>query len=597
MLKLIERSLREFRAAAAKVLFFEFLYMLITSAIIIPIITYVFNRILRVIGSGSLLNGEVYRLGLSYEGMIGLFLIGFVASFAVLIELFVLIALVQQRYFGKDIAIVDAFATALRKTPRLIGFGIFQLLFLLVLLIPFIDSPMSASFYALFNVPIFLNHRVLGASYTLTFVYVLLLIGALYTLLRWIFVLHFILLEDMPIRRAIRSSLALTKGHRLQLFFWLLVFNIVVLAAGSSALSALSYLPAWLNLDVLALVSQPYSLTLSTLLTYLLALLLLPINMFVLTRLFYSFGRTDGRKAQDRLKVNRSRLGRLELRVSRWLKGLQRKKALYIAVAALYIALTAIVGFRASDSLVYAKWNVLIAAHRADSPDLPENSLPALVAAIEKDVQVAELDIQLTKDGVAVLSHDSDLRRMAGVSSRVVDLTYAELEQLSIGLDPEGNTVRIPSLAEVLATAKGHIKLLLDLKPYGTSDELAEEVVRLVKEAEIEQDVRIQSFDAASLSRIREIDPELKIGRILYFALGDLTALDVDFYTIEQVMLTEAFVNRAHKAGREVWVWTVNEKRDMREVLKFEIDGLITDYPEKAQSLVDVNVELWADQP
>jgi len=53
-------------------------------------------------------------------------------------------------------------------------------------------------------------------------------------------------------------------------------------------------------------------------------------------------------------------------------------------------------------------------------------------------------------------------------------------------------------------------------------------------------------------------------------------------------MLTKQLVERAHAAGREVWVWTVNNKRNMKEVLKFKIDGLITDYPVLAQSMVEL---------
>ncbi|MDU2243555.1 MAG: glycerophosphoryl diester phosphodiesterase membrane domain-containing protein, partial [Paenibacillus sp.] len=91
MLRLIGRSIRDFRKFSAKLLFFQLLYMLVTSVVILPVTTLLFNRVLRVVGSGSLLNGEVYRIGLSYKGVAGLILIGLVASFTLLIELLVLI--------------------------------------------------------------------------------------------------------------------------------------------------------------------------------------------------------------------------------------------------------------------------------------------------------------------------------------------------------------------------------------------------------------------------------------------------------------------------------------------------------------------------
>ncbi|MBB6676781.1 glycerophosphodiester phosphodiesterase [Cohnella lubricantis] len=588
MFKLLGRSIRDFRRFSAKLLLFELMYMLVTSAVVLPINTFLFNRILRVVGSGSLLNGEVYRIGLSYSGMAGLLLIGLVACFTLLIELFVLIVLVQQHYFGKSITITDAVLTALRQTPKLLGYGMFQLMLLLLLLIPFVDSPLSASFYALFNVPIFLNNQVLHASHLMIAAYILLLVGALYTLLRWIFVLHFIVLEGLKLREAIRGSLILTQGRRWRLFAVLLLFNAAMLTAISAVVSALGRIPSWLDMDVLALVSSHYSLTLSTLLTYLLALLLLPINILLLTRLYYTLSRSMGMRARDRLNVRPSRIGRFESRIAAWWRGLRRKRVLFASVAAAYIALSAFIGLRANDSLVYAEWSVLIAAHRADTANAPENSLPSIISAINKGMQVAEIDVQLTKDGVAVLNHDPDLRRVTGSRATVSELTFAEVRRLSIGEDENGSPIRIPSLAEALSQAQGQIKLLLDLKPYGSGEALADEVVRQLRVAGLEEEVRIQSFDPASLQRIRELAPEIKIGRILYFALGDLSELDVDFYTIEQIMLTDQLVNQAHADGREVWVWTVNTRRDMKEVLKFQIDGMITDYPETAQSMVEV---------
>lgn len=590
MLKLLARAFRDFRASYPKLLLFEYLYMLLTSVVVVPVITFMFNRILTVVGSGSLLNGEVYQIGLSFRGVLGLCLIGLVASLAVLVELLVLIVLVQQRYFGKNVAIADAVLTTLWRLPQLLGFGILQLLALLLLLIPFIDSPLSASFYALFNVPIFLNKEVLDASFTMTFVYALLIVVLLYALLRWIFALHFIMLEGMSTTQAIRSSQALTRGRRGQIFLALFVFNAVVFAAGSAAISSLSHLPAWLDMNVLTIFSNHYSLTLSTILTYMFALLLLPVNVILLTRLFYSLGRAGGAKPQDRLHVYQSGLGRLEIRFARWLKGLKRRRLLYASVAVAYIGLSVFVGFKTGNGLVYVKWNVTIAAHRGDTERAPENSLPSVTSAIERGIGAVELDVQLTKDGVAVLNHDSTLLRMAGVRSRVSELTYAQISRLDIGEDENGEPVRIPRLSDVLTEAKGRIKLIIDLKPNGSSQALTEEVVRQVRTSGMEEEVYIQSFDAAALRQIRTLAPAIKIGQILYFALGNLSAIDVDFYTIEQIMLTKPLVKRTHAAGREVWVWTVNDRRDLKEVLKFQIDGIITDHPAAAKSMVEVNL-------
>jgi glycerophosphoryl diester phosphodiesterase len=68
-----------------------------------------------------------------------------------------------------------------------------------------------------------------------------------------------------------------------------------------------------------------------------------------------------------------------------------------------------------------------------------------------------------------------------------------------------------------------------------------------------------------------------------------LSSLDVDFYTINQNILSEKFIRDARRNEREVWIWTVNIERNIKKVLKYDIHGIITDYPEKVQKLIDVN--------
>lgn len=267
---------------------------------------------------------------------------------------------------------------------------------------------------------------------------------------------------------------------------------------------------------------------------------------------------------------------------------------MYTAIIAAYLALALIVSYAANDNLVYAKWSVLIAAHRGDTLTAPENSLRAVLGSVEQGASAVEIDVQLTQDGVVVLHHDYNLKRMTGVSKRVDELTYDEIAMLSIGTyEGEGDIDeidRIPMLSEVLAALQGQTKVIIDLKPYGPGEELAKEVVNLVEQFEMANDCYIQSFDRQTLQQIRQLNPDIKIGQILYFAVGDLSLLDVDFYTIEQVMLTKQLVDRAHRKGREVWVWTVNTDRNLKEVLKFEIDGIITDYPSRVNNMVELNL-------
>lgn len=593
MLQRLGRSIRDFRDTYKKHLIFEYLFMLMTSFVIIPIISFIFNRIIRIVGSGSVLNGEFYKIGLSYAGVGGLIAICLVAMLVLFIEFGVVITIAQQHYFGKNVLISDAVLTTLRQTPKLFGFGFIQLMFFLLFLVPFIDSPLSSSLFAQFNVPIFFNSRIWSSSAAMLALYGLLLLAGLYLVLRWIFVLHYIMIEDKSIRAAIKSSLVLTKGKRLSIFINLFLLNALVFSLGFITISTVAYLPSWLDDNLLKVITDQYSLTLSTVLTYMFTLLLVPVNIIYLTRLYYHFNRSPGVKPYDTLRLSKSRwFGPLEKRLYAYVEGRTRTRILYVSAAAVYLALALTVSYAANDNLVYVKWSVLLSAHRGDSLEAPENSLSAVRSSVEQGIDAVEIDVQLTKDGVVVLHHDYNLQRMAGVPKRVNELTYDEVARLNIGIRDGGfdESERIPMLAEVLAEVQGKAKLIVDLKPYGPGDELANEVVALIEQFDMVQECYIQSFDRQTLHQIRQLNPDIRIGQILYFAVGDLSLLDVDFYTIEQVMLTEAFVERAHKDGREVWVWTVNSERNLKEVLKFEIDGIITDFPARAHNMVELDL-------
>ncbi|MBD2845049.1 glycerophosphodiester phosphodiesterase [Paenibacillus sp. IB182496] len=592
MVRLFKKTLLDFRKSYKQHLVFEFFYMLAISFIFVPLMAYVFTRVVRAFGSGSLLNGDVYKVALTYQGAAGSMMIGFIAVFALFVEFGVLIVIAHKKYFGQRVLTTEALLTVLAKTPKLFGFGLIQLMFFLLILMPFVDSPLISIFTSIINVPIFLNSQVYDSSTLLIIVYALAVAGAVYVVLRWIFVLHFIMIEGQSITKAIRSSFALTHRNQLKLLVCLLLLNALLLSLSFGTLSALAYLPDWLNLDILRYFTSRYSLTLSSFLTYLFTLLLVPLNIIFLTRMYYLLKRLQGTRPWDEMTiVSGGALARLERRVTTLPLRRRHKNTVFASALAVYLTLAFFLSYAINDSLIYVKWDVLVAAHRGDKLHAPENSMSAIQSAIDKGADAIEIDVQLSKDGVVVLNHDNTLSRVAGVPQRVDELTFEELQRLDIGqLFEEYAGERIPALAEVLPAVKDQARLIIEIKPYGPGDELAGKVVELINAFEMADQCYIQSFDSQILREVRLRDPDIKVGQILFLAAGDLSSLDVDFYTVEQVMLSERLIDRAHKNGREVWVWTVNTERNLREVLKYKIDGIITDYPERVKTMVDIDV-------
>ena len=121
------------------------------------------------------------------------------------------------------------------------------------------------------------------------------------------------------------------------------------------------------------------------------------------------------------------------------------------------------------DALLAAVGGVtpLVTYHRGDCSITPENTMPAFRSAILKKGDRIELDVQMTKDGVAVVTHDTNLRRCTGKNAKVYDLTFAEIEQLDAGswFSTRFAGTRIPSFEEVLQLCQGKIDLNVEIKP------------------------------------------------------------------------------------------------------------------------------------
>lgn len=137
---------------------------------------------------------------------------------------------------------------------------------------------------------------------------------------------------------------------------------------------------------------------------------------------------------------------------------------------ALVIVLAATPLARAQDPLIAAlkdasSSRVLVAAHRGAHDIHPENSLPAIERAITLGVDIVEIDVRLTKDGVPVLMHDRTVDRTTTGSGAVSDLTFDAIRRLKLK-DATGvaTDLMVPTLAEALTTARGRILVDLDLK-------------------------------------------------------------------------------------------------------------------------------------
>jgi glycerophosphoryl diester phosphodiesterase len=236
---------------------------------------------------------------------------------------------------------------------------------------------------------------------------------------------------------------------------------------------------------------------------------------------------------------------------------------------------------------------VQVTAHRGHSRAAPENTLSSVRRAIASGADYAEVEVQSTADGVIVLLHDRDLKRVAGVSWRLDELSYNEVRKLDVGswFDPAFAGEPVPTLAEVINLARGRIKLNLELKFFGLDRRLAAQVARLVREQEFESDCLVTSLDYDALLEVKRNNPRLRTGLIVAHSLGDVSRLEVEVLSIRWDWLTDDLLRAAYRRGQEVHVWTVNDPSQMARLTKRGVDNIITSDPDLA---VQVRNE-WAN--
>lgn len=240
--------------------------------------------------------------------------------------------------------------------------------------------------------------------------------------------------------------------------------------------------------------------------------------------------------------------------------------------------------WRMSDILA-ERLPTAITAHRGSARKAPENSLSAIRQAIAEGADYVEIDVQESKDGALVLVHDADLARQGGVARRVSDMTLAEVKAVDIGssVDAAFAGEQVPTLDEALTLVEDRARLMIELKYYAGEQRLAERVVHAVQARGMTDQVVLQSLTWRGLEAARRLAPRMWVGYILATPVRDPGRLDVDFYSVNQRLLDPAFVARAHRRGRKVMAWTVNDPGEMIALAGMGVDNLITDVPAQAR--------------
>lgn len=238
--------------------------------------------------------------------------------------------------------------------------------------------------------------------------------------------------------------------------------------------------------------------------------------------------------------------------------------------------------------------HVEVIAHRGAAGIRPENTMAAFHQAISDGADWIEIDVQETADGEVIVIHDSDFMKIGGNPTKVWDATMQDVAQIDIGswFDPAYADQRAPLLAEVLLAAKGKAGVLIELKYYGHDVALEQKVSDIVTATGMDEDVMSMSLKYQAVQKMKGIRPDWSVGLLSSASAGRIWQLEADFVAVNKASASSQLVRSMRKAGKKLFVWTVNEPIEMSHMLSMGVDGLITDEPAMARDVISQRHEL-----
>lgn len=245
--------------------------------------------------------------------------------------------------------------------------------------------------------------------------------------------------------------------------------------------------------------------------------------------------------------------------------------------------------------------HLVVIAHRGGSALRPENTVPAFDHGVALGADWLECDIQVSRDGEAVVMHDSTLERTTDATGSVGDFTADALARVDAGAQfggdrgwpYRGQGIGVPTLRFLLRRYATH-PFVVEVK--GNQTEVADVALAVIRECDADDRVMIAGFDDGVLRYVRRVAPHLPTSAsrpeveaaLARSALSmppimtGYSVLQVPFLFRGDPVLTRALVQGARRAGMPVHAWIVDRPEDLKTVIDWGVSGLISDRPDLA---------------
>lgn len=584
----LKNTLKIFKYNLRTLIRFEFFYKIILTIILIPIAIESFNLTMKLTGYTYLTLENILSFLLNPITFVLLLLIIIFLTIITIFDISTLIVIFDVSYHEKKISVRDAIKVSISRCKNIFKIKNISVAFLILFLIPFLNLGLSSNVITSIKIPEFIMDYI-SSNKTLFVLYIILYLFLVYLISKWLYSLHFMIIENKSFKEARKASKTLAKGNK--------ILDIIKILFAQILLTITYILFLLLGLVVVILINNiltHFKIVESILIT--LVWLFLGISLIIASIISNGISYAIISSLFYKHKIDKNEKIR-EINYEQVINEKKKNKILKWITVVISI-LTVIGGTELTYQIVTGKTNLNIeyvrnmeiTAHRGASVKYPENTMAAFRGAKELGADWIELDVQQTKDKQIVVSHDTNLKRVTGVNKEIIDMTYEEISKLDAGSfkGKEYAGEKIPLLSEVLEFAKeNNIRLNIELKPTGDEVDFEKQVVELIKEYNMKDRCVVTSQVYEVLQKVKKYDKNIKTVYVMSIAIGNITDLkDSDAFSVEASNVNESLVNRVHNEGCELYAWTVNTKESINHMIDMNVDNIITDNIELGKDLV-----------
>lgn len=579
----IKTSFSFLRKNLLSIILFELTYKLLCFSIFTPGAMGLFRLSLHFAGFNYLSEKRLLSYATSPSTIIILMIMLLAVTAVSLVEMGAIVHCFHASHVGQKVDVFGMYAAGGLMMKRFLKHPDILLILFVMLIIPLSSIGVVSGYISTIVIPDFIMSFIEGHLW-IKVLFWCGFVAAVFAAICWSLSIHCYVLEGGSYQKARKHSQQLVKKHMIRVLFSFLMWNIlnlVIVSVITVVVGGATMLVCYLFLS--AKVSYSASLTavsyIIPIIFELYTLFGVPIIFSYISSLYYS--------TLEKMNEPTPRFWR-PINKKRSIK-LHKIVVVLVLIAALLNGL-----YLGLDHFIKLPWNqnviseLEITAHRGDSVHAPENTIPAFESAIQNQAVCAELDVAQTKDGVIVVVHDSNLKRVTGKNVNIWDITYEELQELDAGgwFSQKYDGTTIPTLDEVIKLCHGKIRLNIELKPNGHETGYVASVLSIIEENNEVYDCVVSSKNLKALKEMKELNNAVTTIYIMPIAYGSLKELEyIDGFSIESSSLTLSMVNKIHDSGKVVYAWTVNKEDSMKQMMNLGVDSIITDRPVQAREM------------